>query len=230
MRYKILAILLILAIVGLSIFCENSVKKVNNKNLKKISKMETKTDFKEILPFVIGWEGGLSDRKADTGGLTNRGITYKTYLSLCRKVYGVDPTKEHFLNLNYKEVSLMIEYFWNKATFNNSIKSQKVAESIFNWLWGSGTLGLVWFQYMLNKEFKTKLVVDGIIGENSIAAINSINPDELFRMSLIYRCNRFHKICEQNYTQYANLRGWINRLNDFAKRHGEKGNFVAVMK
>jgi hypothetical protein len=71
----------------------------------------------------------------------------------------------------------------------------------------------------------------GLFGGNSLdKAINLLDADDLFKIALIYRYNRFHTICKRNHSQYANLRGWINRLNDFAKKHNEKGNFVAVMK
>ena len=47
--------------------------------------MEQKADYKKILPFVLKWEGGVSSHEADTGGLTNKGITYATYFNVCEK-------------------------------------------------------------------------------------------------------------------------------------------------
>lgn len=75
MRYKILAILLILAIVGLSIFCENSVKKVNNKNLKKISKLETKT---KTYSFPVSYGQGRYNfcNSLDADACTSLCLTY----------------------------------------------------------------------------------------------------------------------------------------------------------
>ncbi|OQB43658.1 MAG: putative Peptidoglycan domain protein [Parcubacteria group bacterium ADurb.Bin159] len=120
-----------------------------------------------------------------------------------------------------EEVGLFVKYFWDKSTNNNQIASQKIAESITSWFWGSGILGLIWYQQMLNKEYNCKLVVDGLIGSASIVAINSIDADSLFQMSIKYRYNRFHQICKQNPSQKTFLKGWLNRLRDFAKRHGE---------
>lgn len=41
---------------------------------------KTKTDnFDVAMKIVLGFEGGLSDHKADKGGLTNYGVTQKTY-------------------------------------------------------------------------------------------------------------------------------------------------------
>ena len=74
---------------------------------------------------------------------------------------------------------------------------------------------------MLNKEYGCKLVVDGIIGRASIEAINSIDADSLFRMSIKYRRERFYTIVNYDPPQRIFLKGWLNRLRDFAERHGE---------
>lgn len=220
MRYakpQIIPISTILIILGFSILGEKSK---SSSNFKQLKKMETKADYKKILPFVLKWEGGVSDHKDDTGGLTNRGVTYATYQKLCLKIYGCQPNLEHFMTLSYDEVGLMVQHFWNVATCNNSINSQKVSEAIFNWYWGSGTDGLKWFQGMLNDEFNANLVVDGIVGKKTIELINSINEDDLFKAAIYCRYATFHTICKNNPTQKVFLRGWLNRLDEFAKRHG----------
>ncbi len=197
------------------------MKKVNDKNLIKMNKMEQKADYRKYVPFVLNWEGGKSNNAADRGGLTYKGITYTTYNTLCKIVLKRSPDREHFLSMTDEEVGLFVKYFWDKSTNNNQIASQKIAEAITSWHWGSGKLGLMWYQRMLNDEYNCKLVVDGIIGNASIVAINSIDADDLFRMSIKYRYNRFHQICKQNPSQKVFLKGWLNRLQDFAARHGE---------
>ena len=121
-----------------------------------------------------------------------------------------------------EDVGLFVKYFWDKSTNNNQIASQKIAEAITSWCWGSGKLGLIWYQQMLNKEYNCKLVVDGIIGRASVAAINSIDADKLFQMSTKYRGERFYSIANSYTSQRIFLDGWLNRLVDFAKRHSEK--------
>ena len=220
MRANVLAVLA-LTFLMLPISCEKSIKKVNDKNLIKMNKMEQKADYRKYVPFVLNWEGGVSDHAADRGGLTYKGITHGTYNLLCKTVLKKSPHREHFLSLTDEEVGLFVKYYWDKSTNNNQIASQKIAEAITSWFWGSGKLGLMWYQQMLNKEFNCKLVVDGVIGRASIAAINSIDPDSLFQTSIKYRYNRFHQICKQNPSQKIFLKGWLNRLQDFAERHGE---------
>lgn len=188
------------------------------------------TDYKLYVPFVLRWEGGVSNHAADTGGLTNKGVTYQTYMSLCNAVYGCNPTEQHFYSLNNDQIGLIIQYFWNKSTANNRIGSQKVAEAITSWMWGSGATGLRWFQQMLNTEYKAGLQVDGQIGVLTANFINSLDPDELFRKCLAYRRNRFISICNENASQKVFLKGWLNRLRDFAERHGELEFFNSINK
>lgn len=186
-----------------------------------MNKMEQKADYKKYVPFILRWEGGVSDKAADRGGLTYKGITYLTYRTLCKTVLGKAPNMEHFLSLTDEEVGLFVKYYWDRATNNNQIASQKIAEAITSWHWGSGKLGLIWYQRMLNKEYNCDLEDDGVIGNASIVAINSIDPDSLFRMSIKYRRERFYTIVKNNPSQRIFLKGWLNRLQDFAERHGE---------
>lgn len=219
MRADVLAVLALTFLI-LPISCEKSIKKVNNKNLIKMNKME-KPDYRNYVPFILRWEGGVSNNASDRGGLTCKGITRETYFVLCKTVLKKAPNIEHFLRLTDEEVGLFVKFFWDKATNNNQIKSQKIAEAITSWYWGSGKLGLMWYQQMLNNEYGCKLVVDGIIGDASIAAINSISPDSLFQMSIKYRRERFYTIVNNNPSQRIFLKGWLNRLRDFAEKHGE---------
>jgi len=187
------------------------------------------TDYKLYVPFVLGWEGGVSNHVADTGGLTNKGITYGTYKSLCKQVYGCEPSSNHFYGLDSDSVGLMIRYFWNKSTGNNRIGSQKIAEAITSWAWGSGTYyGLKWFQEMLNKEYNAGLQVDAQIGILTVNFINGLDQDDLFRMCIKYRRDRFIAICKNNKSQYEFLVGWLNRLREFAERHGELEYFNSI--
>ena len=220
MRANVLAALG-LTFLMLLISCEKSINKVNNKNLIKMNKMEQKADYRNYVPFILRWEGGVSNNAADNGGLTYKGITYKTYNALCETVLKKEPNKKHFLSMTDEEVGLFVKHYWDKSTNNNQIASQKIAEAITSWRWGSGILGLKWYQQMLNKEYGCKLVVDGIIGRASIEAINSIDADSLFRMSIKYRRERFYTIVNYDPPQRIFLKGWLNRLQDFAERHGE---------
>lgn len=188
------------------------------------------TNYKDFVPFVLGWEGGVANDPDDKGGLTNKGVTYDTYKQLCVIVYGCEPSKNHFFGLTDEQVGYMIRYFWNVSTKNGSISSQKVSEAITSWAWGSGIGGgLIWFQQMLNEIYGFNLQVDGQIGILTIKAINSVDQDELFRNCIKYRYERFNLIATYP-GQKKFLVGWLRRLRKFATRHGELEYFNSINK
>lgn len=184
-------------------------------------------DYRKYVPFVLKWEGGWSDHKADRGGKTNMGITWETYNSLAFKVLSQYPSMTHFQNLTKNQAALFVEYFWNKATNNNRIKSQKVAEAVTSWMWGSGAYGLKMFQRMLNQEFGGRLTEDGVIGDMTTEFVNKQNPNKVFSKMSEYRAQFFHDLVKRDPSQAVFLNGWLNRLKDFTTRHPTQAVAVA---
>jgi len=113
-----------------------------------------------------------------------------------------------------------IHYFWNKATGNNQIKSQAVAEAMTSWFWGSGAYGIKEWQRMLRDKFgKTNIIVDGGVGKQTIDYTNSIPENELMKQAIATREQTFRKLVKRDPRQAKFLKGWLNRLNDFTNRH-----------
>ena len=177
-------------------------------------------DYKVLVPFILGWEGGIDNDKDDKGGYSNYGITYNTYKSLSLKVLAKEPNLEHFKELTKEEAALFIKHFFYKATGKNTIKSQKIAEAVTTWYWGSGILGLKQFQNLINSmEVANKLVSDGIIGWKTTRVVNSMNSNQLFIEMIKFRKNFFKDIVRRDSSQKKFLKGWLNRLNAFYLRH-----------
>ncbi|MFA5670502.1 MAG: putative peptidoglycan-binding domain-containing protein [Balneolaceae bacterium] len=178
-----------------------------------------RTDYRKLVPFVLRWEGGIANDPDDSGGLTNKGITFSTFKSLAKKVLGKEPTKDVFLSMTANDAALFVKHFWDKATNNNSINSQKVAEAITTWFWGSGGFGLMEFQRLLNEKFNAGLKVDGAVGIKTVTATNKINPDKLFIEMIKARKKFFEDLAKERPKDAKFLQGWLNRLNDFYSRH-----------
>lgn len=177
-------------------------------------------DYRKFTPFILRWEGGEVNDKADRGGHTNRGITRTTFNALSRRVLGKEPTLANFKNLSREDAMKFIHYFWNKATGNNQIKSQAVAEAMTSWFWGSGSYGIKEWQRMLRDKFgKTKIIVDGGVGMQTINYTNSIPENELMKQAIATREQTFRKLVKRDPRQAKFLKGWLNRLNDFTNRH-----------
>lgn len=176
-------------------------------------------DYKKFFPFVVRWEGGYVNDPDDSGGATNRGITWTTYNSLAKSVFGINPTETHFRSLTANDAEKIFLWFWNKATYKNAVRSQAISEVLTSWFWGSGGDGLKDFQKMLNEKFGQKLAVDGAIGAKSVQAINSIDEQKLFQASIERREQWFRNLAKRRPKDAKFLDGWLNRLNDFSTRH-----------
>lgn len=173
-------------------------------------------DFKKLKPFILKWEGGLSRDKTDTaskypcptplkgvGGYhTNKGVTYAAWVS----AFGKDKDLR-FLNMNDEDWEfIMKKKYWDiwKA---DEIKDQKVANTLVDWIWGSGAWGIKIPQEMLG------LKADGVVGAKTLEAINKQGAD--FLLKLYERRKQFlYGIARRNPSQHRFLKGWLNRMND----------------
>lgn len=176
-------------------------------------------NYKILVPFILRWEGGVSNDKADSGGLTNKGITFVTYGNLSKSVLNKEPTKQNFLAMTERDAELIIRFFWNKATNNNGFNSQKISEAVTTWFWGSGSFGLKEFQRLLNKKHQAKLAVDGKIGNKTMSVVNRINEHTLFVQMVEARKQFFIDLTNRRPKDKRFLNGWLNRLNDFYIRN-----------
>jgi lysozyme family protein len=177
-------------------------------------------DYRKFTPFILKWEGGEVNDPSDRGGHTNRGITRTTFNALAQKLLGKEPTTSNFVNLTKEDAMLFIRYFWNKATWNNRIRSQAVAEAMTSWLWGSGSYGMKEWQRMLRDHFgKTDILVDGLVGKQTVTYTNAIPEKEILEQAIASREKTYRKLVSSDPSQSKFLRGWLNRLNDFKNRH-----------
>ena len=182
--------------------------------------MSNTPDYRKFTPFILRWEGGEVNDPSDRGGHTNRGITRTTFNTLAKKLLGKEPTTQNFANLSANDAMHFIRYFWDKATWNNRIHSQAVAEAMTSWLWGSGNYGMMEWQRMLRDNFgKKNIIVDGIVGQQTVNYSNSIPENQVMAQAIISREQTYRKLVDKDPRQAKFLRGWLNRLNDFRNRH-----------
>ena len=163
------------------------------------------TSFINILPFVRKWEGGEVYFPTEKQW-TNRGVQWNTYKQLAPKILGIqNPTVEGLRSMTEAQGDKFIEYFWNKATNNNTIKNQAAANAFFEMLWGGGKSGIKWIQR------KIGVFADGSVGPKTVAAANKFDPKTLLNQVL----ERFNYLAKANPSKYGQfIKGWTNRFND----------------
>ena len=153
------------------------------------------TSYKNILKHVQKWEGGLVYFPEEKQW-TNRGVQWTTFKRLAPKLLGIENPQ------------IDIEYYWNKATNNNTINNQATANAFFEAYWGGGNSGIKWLQKKLG------VWADGVVGKNTVAAANSVMPETMVEEIL----KRFQYLADTFPQRYGRfLKGWTNRYNDLYK-------------
>ena len=176
-----------------------------------------------LLPFILRWEGGYANDPADTGGATNKGVTIATW-----KQCGYD--KDGDGKIDVKDLKLISNddvrnrvlkpHFWDRWKADE-IHSQKIANILVDWVWGSGT------QRILGVK------PDGIVGAKTISAVNFADPNQLFNAIYNARVKFLKDIVAQSVAAYEKkkgrkatnaekmrftkqrfLNGWMKRLAD----------------
>ena len=194
-------------------------------------------NHKDIVPFFYKWEGGKSRDASDDaskypcptkfdgigGWHTVKGVTYASWVG----VFGKD-NDDRFFEMNDEDWGLIFKNkYWDKVK-GDDIKYQSIANVFVSWAWGSGAGEAI-------KQMQRVLGVDrdGIIGKQTIGALNSREEQELFDACIEARRSFFYYITNPNNAKdpktkirFAKnkkfLKGWLNRLNDFDKNFNPK--------
>lgn len=165
-------------------------------------------DVTKLVPHILRWEGGWVNDPEDLGGMTNKGVTYKTY-KLYRSRRGLPiPSIGDLRRLTDEEFTDILKtMYWNPCK-GDFIESQSIANAIVDWAWHSGTATAV-------KEVQKVLCVkaDGIIGNITLSAINSQSPLPLFGKIHQARLAYLERICKARPANQKFMRGWCNRIN-----------------
>ena len=159
---------------------------------------------------ILKWEGGFSDDPIDRGGATNMGVTIRTWRQVGYDKDGDQDIDVDDLCLLTREDATMVlkHFYWNRWRADE-IQSQAIASILVDWVWCSGKWGIIIPQRILGVE------VDGIVGQDTLQAVNESGPKDLHRKIFDARLRFIRRIIIRDPSQKRFQRGWINRLNDF---------------
>lgn len=186
-------------------------------------------DVNILLPFILRWEGGFVNDPADAGGATNKGVTIGTWRQVGYDKDGdgdIDVKDLKLLTNNDVRDRVLKPHYWDRWKADN-IHSQKIANILVDWVWGSGKHGIIIPQRLLGVKD------DGIVGEKTLSAVNFADPDQLFDAIYKARVKFFNDITNSSIATYEKkigrkateselmkhtnkrfLKGWLNRLAD----------------
>ena len=161
-------------------------------------------DFRELIPFILRWEGGFVNDPHDQGGATNKGITIGTF----RQYYGKDATVEQLKRITDAQwLHIFKSGYWDRWKADR-IRSQSVADILVDWVWASGAWGVKIPQRLLGVD------PDGIVGPRTLAAVEACEPRSLFGRIKTARLQYIDDICRRTPANERFRRGWVSRIND----------------
>ncbi len=165
-------------------------------------------NYKQLIPFILKWEGGYVNDPDDAGGATNRGVTIGTYTQYRKRKGLQEPTIFDLKKLSEREwEDIFKTMYWDRYKAD-LITSQAVANICVDWVWASGVWGIKLVQRILGvKE-------DGIVGSQTIGAINARDSKQLFHAIKSERVKFIDDIIRRRPANAKFRRGWLNRLND----------------
>lgn len=189
--------------------------------------MATFDDYKHLL---VQAEGGFQIFRNDngnwTGGKENAGNLVGTNHGVSAPVYaewiGRTPTESDMRSMT-KTIALEImkAWYWNKMSAsyvnNQSVANLMVDHGVNAGTYASGKI----VQEVLNDSFGFDLVVDGGVGDKTIAAMNSVNQKQLHEDIKEARLSHYESISSDWF------QAWKNRLKIFV--FSEKKSATAII-
>ena len=160
--------------------------------------------FDKIFDYLLRVEGGYSDDENDKGGKTKYGITEEEARDFGYKGNMQDLTKDFAKNIYLKKY-----YLGNKL---DKVVNDKVALSICDWAVNSGRNGTKNAQIAINQLTNANLDVDGIIGNKTLEALNSADPEKFLEVYHNLQRIYYKGKVEADRTQEGFLTGWLNRV------------------
>ena len=185
--------------------------------------------FSKAMQFTAKWEGGLSDDKADKGGLTHYGVC----LMFLKDIEATSKRNKDYL----RELGVQLPV--TRSSISSLTREQ--AEKIFRWqFWDSLSceeyaepVAVVLFDMAVNHGranavklmqrgcnaagFTPPLVVDSKLGPKTQAAFHAVDAKKLALCAIEARVNFYNAIVASNPSQKVFLKGWLNRANDLKK-------------
>ena len=128
-----------------------------------------------LAKFILSFEGGFVNDPKDHGGATNKGVTIGTWRQqgYDKNGDGRIDVKDLRLISDADATEILRRCYWRRCRADE-IKDQSIANLLVDWLWISGTPAVTITQALLG------VTADGIMGKNTLSALNRHNPEAFF--------------------------------------------------
>lgn len=160
------------------------------------------------LPKVLRFEGGFVNDPIDRGGATNKGVTIATWRNVGYDKDGdgdIDVADLRLLTKEDVRDRVLRPHYWNRWKAD-LITNQSVAESLVEWVWGSGKWGVIIPQQLLG------VAADGKVGRATIDALNRAVPAAFHAKLVTAKVEFLNRLVTAHPEQRRFLKGWLSRI------------------
>lgn len=178
-------------------------------------------NYKNIIPFILKWEGGLSKSKLDTaskypvpdgsGYHTNKGVTWEAWQKFAPALgyTKMSDSLKAFYKMNPNDWGVIFKSGYWDAIKGDEIRSQGLADMLVDWAWASGPNTAI----KKLQDF-AKIPVSYKMDARTLDTINNLsNPTQFLSDFADYKKKWMLSLPNQQ----ANYKGWENRQNDLKK-------------
>jgi len=170
-------------------------------------------NFNDAFRIMLDHEGGYANDPDDPGGETYKGIARKmwpkwagwTLVDSLKTVHGFPANLEKSAEIREMIGNFYLSQFWNKIQ-GDDIADQAVAESIFDFAVNAGVQTSV---SLAQKVVKT--TADGVVGPNTLRAINNFNPEHFLAAFTVEKIRRYVAIVVNRPVSRKYFYGWVTR-------------------
>lgn len=174
--------------------------------------------FENKVRDVLNSEGGYTNDPNDPGGATNKGITWDVWITNSKSILGIDPSLENLQNLSENQAKeIYKKLYWDPIHAENIIDGD-LRYLLFDFYVNAGSNAVKVLQKTITEVGGPPVSLDGIIGANTLNAINSINPFTLYNTFKANRQQYYNKLVSRNAKLSKFLNGWTNRTNRFLNK------------
>lgn len=165
------------------------------------------------LPMLFQWEGGWVNGPTDHGGATNLGVTFVTFKDCAKRLLKVEPTLENLRCLTKAQAGVIYKALYWDAVCGDEIIDQNVANTVFDFAVNAGCGAAGKMLQSTANQLGATLVVDGGVGNKTLAAVNALPAAEVYRTFHANRVAFYKGIVVRKPDQAKFLKGWLRRTD-----------------
>lgn len=166
-------------------------------------------DAKAAVQFVLRQEdarlsGIITNRASDRGGLTRYGLTAKFHPELLAQgFFSEDMPPSEALPI----AEATYEKDYEGPLCLDNIAGQTIANALLSFCVNEGN-----HQGVVLLQRAARVTEDGVMGPQTVAAINSADPSALLNAYCDFEAGFYQQLVRNIPSQQANLNGWLNRV------------------